>query len=135
MRLLGLLFIALLLSSCSSPEKKLEVAPRADDAEIIEEQITSAPTQAAEQLYIYGQLQPKDPREIILKLNAEPLLLVAGYTRLVGVVSGREPVALLEIAGAGLGVRCGDEVAGYRVIEVLPDRLKLRKEQGDEEQE
>lgn len=89
-----------------------------------------SPTQEVEprgSVYVYGQAQANDPKQIILKLNGESLLLPSGYARVVGVVSGGCPVACLEIGGRGLALGVGDRLDDYQVISINDRSIVLSR--------
>jgi len=121
-----LIIFALCLCSCASPQEEPDLSSQEEDDEIVEEKVVSR-----EALYIYQQNQPAvDLQEITLSLNSEPLLLLSGYVRLVGVVSGRNPTALVEVAGKGLCVKVGEEIRGYKATSISEDKIQLTKEGG-----
>lgn len=88
--------------------------------------IEAAPEQPAsrEAVYVYTEKQASS-----LMLRNEPLLLSTGYARLVGVVSGDRPIALIELGGRGLTAAVGDVVDGYSVDHIDQEVIYLAKEQ------
>jgi hypothetical protein len=78
-------------------------------------------------VFVYGQGRSSGSARITLQLNGEPLLLPAGYARVVGVVNGDSPVACLEIGGRGLALAPGDRVDDYRVVAVKERTVVLQK--------
>jgi hypothetical protein len=126
------------LSSCSSEKNKVE-AVQEEETEAVEEQVSSVESGPREPIYVYGKHPEKDTlKEVILRLNAEPVLLpvhrspegeggASGYVRLVGVVSGGRPLALVELGGKGLGVGIGEEFAGYRIASISSRKIILKR--------
>lgn len=123
-----LILIVFFLCSCAAPqeEKSVSADDAADDGIAVEEE--SQPAQSREALYIYNNSNVEASPEIILSLNSRPLLLAAGYIRLVGVVSGGKPIALLEVAGKGLCVGVGEKIENYKVVSIGEGEVKLEKE-------
>jgi hypothetical protein len=124
-----LILLGLFLVSCApSKEGQLEIAK--DDAEMVEEEMITVEADSREALFVYDQqLQPaKD--ELILKFDDEPLLLASGYVRLVGVVSGGMPLALLEVGGRGLCAGVGEEVAEYKITQIAGKSVCLKRKGG-----
>jgi hypothetical protein len=128
------LSIVVMLSSCSSDREKAEVPLEEKEIEVVQEQAAAPEALARKPVFIY-QDQPEQisSQEVILRLNAEPVLLSSGYVRLVGVVSGGRPLALIEVAGKGLGVAAGEEVGDYKVLWISERGIKLRKTRGTED--
>ena len=126
LKLLLLIFSALFLVSCSSPQEKVEIESANDDAEFIEEAV-SPEVSTRQPIFVYKNQSPKVSEEITLRLNAEPLLLPSGYVRLVGVVSGGRPIACLEIGGRGLCVEIGEEISGYRIVGISKNAIYLKR--------
>jgi hypothetical protein len=128
-----ILFFGMLLalSSCSADKEKVDVVPVA--VEEIEESIPSFEAEARAPLYICAdQVTSISPDMILLKLNAEPILLASSYVRLVGVVSGGKPLALIEVGGKGLGVEIGSACGGYKVSNIFNNGIRLVKRRGGE---
>ncbi len=131
----AILFVlpVMLFCSCAAPSEELEPKLRADEVEeLVEEEVTSE-VQTNKPLYVYGD-SDNEPflNEIVLKLNAEPLLLKnqdasPGYVRLVGVVSGGKPLALLELGGRGVFVGLGDRISSYSVTNICSGKVYLEK--------
>lgn len=125
-----LILTALLLVSCSpSKEKGLETTKEEPEMVMVEEE-TTLETDSREALFVYDQPLMSDKNELILKLESEPLLLASGYIRLVGVVSGGKPLALLEVGGRGLCVGIGEEVGEYIIAKISRKSVCLRKKGG-----
>jgi hypothetical protein len=126
-RLVPLLLLVFMLSSCSGGERVNPVVEEQED-EAVEISAVSAEADPREPLYVYKD-EPKAvaAEEIILALHADPVLLPVGYVRLAGMVSGVRPLALLDIAGKGRGIMVGDLVAGYRVVGVFGKQVVLNK--------
>jgi hypothetical protein len=76
-----------------------------------------------EAVRIYDQAAAR----IVFRLMGEPGRLPGGFGRLVGVVSGRKTVALLDLGGRGLALTEGDRVDDYRVSRITGDKLVLTK--------
>ncbi|NQT30359.1 MAG: hypothetical protein HQ596_07290 [Candidatus Saganbacteria bacterium] len=127
LKLFCLLILSLLLVSCSSPKEDPKVVIEKEEAESLEGQTATLEAQSRQQIYAYENNVDKNPKEVILKLNAEPLLLTSGYVRLVGVVSGGKPLALIEVSGSGLCVGIGDEVGKYKVCKIFNEQVQLEK--------
>ncbi|MFH1347371.1 MAG: hypothetical protein ABIH22_01645 [Candidatus Margulisiibacteriota bacterium] len=126
-RIIGLLLIALLLTSCSGSKEESNIEPQAESLEVVESRENTVEVDPREPLFVYKNQPVMNLDEIILKLNAEPLLLTSGYVRLVGVVSGGKPLALIEVGGRGLGVEIGDEVGQYQVVNISTNCVFLAK--------
>jgi hypothetical protein len=122
--LVFLLVAVLCLCSCSQSKEK-PAAP----VETLEPQVVSQEVEVRSPIYIHQEAIPQDQTEIFLKLGSDPLLLASGYARLAGVVSGRMPLALLEVGGRGRWLEPGDLVNGYRLIEVSSGSVRLIKEE------
>lgn len=129
-KLISIVFLALLLVSCSSPKEEPKVTREADDAEFIEEQVATVEANPRKPLFVYQNQSPNISDQIILQLNSEPVLLTAGYVRLVGVVSGGKPLALVEVGGKGRCVSVGDLIEGYLVDFIYNDKVKLFRKKG-----
>lgn len=121
---------ALLLSSCAPSRENTDTNLRDDDASMVEEQAASPEVDVRQPVYVYNQQSHNDAQEITLQLNSEPLLLHNSYVRLVGVVSGGRPMALVEVGGRGVSLGAGGEVCGYRVVSIFNDEIKLEREAG-----
>ena len=119
--------LALLLTSCSGSGKEPKTAVREEPLEVVESRENTVEVDPREPLYVYKNQPAADQQEIVLRLNAEPLLLTSGYVRLVGVVSGGKPLALIEVGGRGLGVEIGDEVGEYQVVDISAKSVCLIK--------
>ncbi|MFH1542402.1 MAG: hypothetical protein ABIE84_04850 [bacterium] len=121
-----LLFLAVFSSACASPEPKISL----EEQEALEN-IPEPITPSREALYVYNaQAQVKNDR-VELRINNEPLLLKDSYVRLVGVVSGGRPRALIDVGGRGVVVGCLDDFYGYSVESILSDCVWLMKKGGD----
>lgn len=115
-----LLVLAVVVSACSSPET--DDQPTFEPTE--EAAIVAAPSREA--VFVYSD-KAGLPKTLSLLLGGEPFLLPSGYARLVGVVSGDERVASLQIGGRGLSLKEGEMVDSYQVATVLMDRINLRQ--------
>ena len=130
----GVVFIlltAVFLTSCSGSNGESSVEPQTESLEVVESRENTIEVDPREALFVYKNQPAADQHEIILKLNAEPLLLPSGYVRLVGVVSGGKPLALIEVGGRGLGVEIGDEVGQYQVVDISAKSVCLIKKPFD----
>jgi hypothetical protein len=124
LKLLFLILLILALSSCSSNKEKVEAAM--DENEANEGFEPSVEVKAREPLYIYENHPDKiGSKEVDLGMNKEPLLLSSGYVRLVGVVSGGKPLALVEVGGRGLCLEPGEELGEYKVMEISEKSVRL----------
>lgn len=123
----SLIIVMLLLSSCS-PKETITVNPQsaADDEPFLDLPISKEAT-SRKPVFVYSEKENLSKEGIVLRINNEPILLTSGYVRLVGVVSGGRPMALLEVGGRGLVVGIGDEVSGYNISHISKDRIKLTK--------
>ena len=119
-KLIFLILAVLALSSCSSRPEQVEV-----EAEE-EEMASSAEAEVREAVYIYKDLPERVTSDkITLAMHNDPLLLPDGYVRLVGVVSGGSPTALVEVGGKGRALKTGDKVGGYRLVSIGKNSIKL----------
>lgn len=140
--LILVIFIALLLVSCSSSKGQPETAlEEQEEAKAGEEQPPSLEAGSRQPIFVYNNQTANSPHKVTLKLNAEPLLLPNGYVRLVGVVSGPvrrspdgrrdegggNPLALIEVGGRGLCVGVGDKVGDYNVARISGKEIQLIK--------
>lgn len=128
----GVVFVflaALLLTSCSGSKEEPKVGQQEESLEIVESRENTVEADPRETLFVYKDQAATDQNEIILKLNAEPLLLTSGYVRLVGVVSGGKPLALIEVGGRGFGVEIGEEVGKYQVVDISARSVRLIKKE------
>ncbi|MBU1026710.1 MAG: hypothetical protein KKA31_03155 [Candidatus Margulisbacteria bacterium] len=129
-----LILPAMMFCSCSAPQDKVETKLEAEEIEAPVEEEVSREAQTNKPLYVYGETNDESSlSEVILKLKGEPLLLKGqeestGYVRLVGVVSGGKPRALLELGGRGVFIGLGDNVSGYRVADIYQGKVFLVKE-------
>ena len=131
LRFILLISCALMLASCSSSKEKAEVSLEEEESEIIVEKAPSAEVEARKPIYVYENKPEKIfLKKVTLRLNSEPLLLPSGYVRLVGVVSGGRPMALIEVGGRGLCVGIGEAVGAYRVVQILKKGIKLVRKEG-----
>jgi hypothetical protein len=122
-----MLFILLvtlpLLSACSSRNQ-----PRAtfeSDASCASEEAETIDPATREAVFVYGGAQP--PKRLVLSFAGEPFLLPSGYVRLVGVVSGGRPIALIEIGGRGLALGKGENINDYRVVGINDNSVVLER--------
>ena len=122
-----LISLTLLLSSCSTQkdEKNINTGFREDDVAIVEEQAASPAVDARQPIYIYNQQKQNEEQETTLRLNGDPLLLRNNYVRLVGVVSGGRPMALVEVGGRGCVLGAGEMVSGCRVVSIMENCIIL----------
>ncbi|MBN2058150.1 MAG: hypothetical protein JW782_05095 [Candidatus Saganbacteria bacterium] len=88
---------------------------------------TSRTSESGERQPLYLIDEKIQAQNIVLKLDAGPVLLGDKYARLAGVVRGGEPLALLEFGGRGLCLMLGDEAAGYLVVSIGANSLELKK--------
>lgn len=128
--LILLMVAVIVLSSCASQNPTIVGNHKAADgedgfAEPVEEKI-DIPSREA--VFIYGN-QCNSPKRLVLNLGSEPVLLPSGYVRLVGVVSGGKPVALIEIGGRGLALGVGEMVDGYIVGRIDGNGIMLERGQ------
>jgi len=119
--------LVLLLSSCSSNSAIKESPLPQEDNSVPEEKVETSDVSSREPLFVYKNQAPSDAKSIKLGINSEPLLLSSGYIRLVGVVSGVRPVAIIEVAGKGLCVEIGDEVCGYKIESISAKNIYMLK--------
>lgn len=126
LKLFSVIFVALFLVSCSNSKEKAAAEREEDKTEIVE-QVSSVEIETREPIYVYGHHQEKILKEVILRLNAEPLLLSSSYVRLVGVVSGGRPMAVIEVGGRGLCIGVGEEVGEYMVVGISEKEVKLKR--------
>ncbi|MBU0502295.1 MAG: hypothetical protein KJ811_03500 [Candidatus Margulisbacteria bacterium] len=123
---LVLMFLTLFTASCAAPDKEISTpAPQE-----IEEEPSSVEPSQDEKIFVYNSNKKNEPNLVVLTLNAEPTLLGEKYARLAGVVGGQNKQALLEVAGRGLGVKVGDQIIGYTVLEIGESSLKLGRDEG-----
>ena len=129
LRIVPLLFLILLLCSCSPVSQKKETNLKEDEPVTIEQK-TSEEAETREPIFIYHQQAAGTMKVISLNLNDKPQLLSDSYVRLVGVVVGPAcPVALIEIGGTEKCLRAGEDCGEYRVASITENRVKLvRKE-------
>ena len=125
LKILVLVLAALLFVSCSPSEKK-GLEETKEEIEMVEDETTTFEADSREALFVYDQ-PLADKNELILNLESEPLLLASGYVRLVGVVSGGRPLALLEVGGRGRCVGPGEEVGEYKIAKIARKSVYLRK--------
>ncbi|MEA3492937.1 MAG: hypothetical protein U9R38_00965 [Candidatus Margulisiibacteriota bacterium] len=131
-KIILLLIIPVLLFSSCSPKEAIVVNPRpAADDEPFLDLPASKEGESRKPVFVYNEKDNLAKEEILLRINSEPILLTSGYVRLVGVVSGGRPMALLEVGGRGLVVGVGEEVSEYIVSYIVKDRIRLIKK-GDE---
>ncbi|MCU0641013.1 MAG: hypothetical protein MUC35_02865 [Candidatus Margulisbacteria bacterium] len=107
----------LLLGGCAGKEEA--VAPK------FEPEIITAESQAFsnEAVTVYQRTAER----IVLRLTGGPGRLPGGQGRLVGVVSGRKMVALLDLGGRGLALEKGDRLDDHRVVGIAGDHVVLER--------
>jgi len=128
-----LLFLLILALSSCSPRQPAEVVASPEDLPVVEAQPPSIEARPREPLYTYEKDPgPANPDSFCLSLNDEPLLLPDGYVRLVGVVSGGKPIALIEVGGRGRCARMGDRIGDHVVVGIGPGSARLRKRKEQE---
>jgi len=126
-KLIFLILAVLALSSCSA-RNKAEATTPPDETEILEEDVPTPEAEARETIYIYKEHPEQvSSDKITLVMNNDPLLLPDGYVRLVGVVSGGKPIAVIEVGGRGRIVGGGDKMGEYRVARIFPQEILLVK--------
>lgn len=132
-KLLTLIFITLFLSSCSISKGEKVIDKQESEPEVVEEQIATVEIEDREPIFVYdNKQQPEgDLEEVYLKIGDQPLLLPLGYVRLVGVVSGRSPLALIEVGGRGIYIAVGDAIAGYYVNNISGFNISLIRKEKD----
>ncbi len=131
LKIIFIILLALALSSCAFVKEKAGVNLEEQESEILVEEAPSAEVDARKPIYVYENKPEKVTlRKVTLTLNSEPLLLPNGYVRLVGVVSGGKPIALIEVGGRGICIEIGETVGAYRVVRISKKEIKLvRKEE------
>ncbi|OGC22705.1 hypothetical protein A2291_01095 [candidate division WOR-1 bacterium RIFOXYB2_FULL_42_35] len=126
-KLLSIIFVALLLSSCAPTEKEI-VAKETDDEVFLDESQPTVEADSRAPVYVYGNVTGEQSEELTLSLNSEPLLLAKSYVRLVGVVSGVNNIALIEVGGRGCVIGQGESICGYKVSDIYNSSVTLSKE-------
>lgn len=102
-----LILIVPLLTSCSPQESLEKEKP----------EITIEPTKEVEtNREVFGY--HKNSNSINLSLNSTPVASSIGYVRLAGILYSDKLAALIEVAGKGNIVNCGDKIAEYRVKKI-----------------
>ena len=122
-----LLLLALALASCSTRPSEDNVEIKKEDVDSIEQQESSLEAETSKALYIYKDQKGVNPEQLVLEIKGGPLLLLSGYVRLAGVVSGMPALALIEVAGRGRLVKEGENVEGYTVVSILSQSVELEK--------
>ena len=131
-KLIFLILAVLALSSCSADGKAAMEETIQEEAAENDEIVSSLEVGTRELLYVYEEGPDNiTSREVVLKLNSEPLLLAGGYVRLAGVVSGGRPIALIEVGGRARLVEIRDEVGKYEVARIVHDELTLIKKEAE----
>jgi len=120
-----LAMMVLVLSSCASRDEKSAINTEGSVA-TEEAEVVDYPSREA--VFVYGK-QKELPKVLILKFGGEPILLPSGYVRLVGVVSGGNPLALIEVGGRGLCLQLGETFSGYQVAVIDQREIKLVKKE------
>jgi hypothetical protein len=112
-----LLPVFLMLAGCAGSEggQKASFEPENSTPEAV--------VASNEAVKVYDQVADR----IILRFAGEPGRLPGGSGRLIGVVSGRKMVALLDLGGRGLALEEGEQVDAYRVSRIAGDRLVLTR--------
>ena len=122
-----LLLLALSLSSCSARPPEDKVDTKKEEVEVVEQQENSPEVEVSKPLYIYKDQKGENPEQIVLEIDGGPLLLLSGYVRLAGVVSGEMPLALIEVAGRGRLVKEGEKIGGYAVVSISSRSVLMKK--------
>ena len=117
----------LTLTACAPAEKAAPI--KTNDDGVFQEGPVSAEVVSREAVFTYGEQGNDNPKELILTLNSQPLLLGQSYIRLVGVVYGDRKVALVEVGGRGSVLSRGDSLCGYAVSFIQFDKIVLTKEE------
>ncbi|MFH1825816.1 MAG: hypothetical protein ABH823_00805 [bacterium] len=125
--LVFILLLPLILTACNSKDKLESSLKEQETAEGVIVQPPTLEAEPREPVYVYGQQTKASPDELTLSINNEPLLVNSSYVRLVGVVSGGKPLALLEIAGRGLCLGVGKRVSDYQITEINVKGVKLER--------
>ena len=120
-----LLLLALALSSCSAKPPEDKVKNKKEEVELVEQRESSPEVEVSKPLYIYKDQKGVNPEQIVLEIDGGPLLLLSGYVRLAGVVSGS--VALIEVAGRGCLVKEGEKIEGYAVVSISSRSVLMKK--------
>lgn len=118
------LIVMMLLPSSCAPQSQKSVVK--GEETVVSEEAETIESPSREAVFVYGN-QTNLPKRIVLAFTGEPVLLPSGYVRLVGVVSGGKPMALLEIGGRGLALGEGESVDGYRVSWIDCDHVTLER--------
>ena len=79
-----------------------------------------------EAVFVYGEGNKNNPQKLIIGINAEPVQIDNAYVRLVGIINGATPVALVEMGGKGQCVGLGEKLAGYQIVVISIDHVELR---------
>ncbi|MFH1387550.1 MAG: hypothetical protein ABIH50_07785 [bacterium] len=119
-KFLFLFLIIISLTSCST-EKQITVKNETASEEVVSIQVTSR-----EAVYLYNE-KKITVANLVLSIHDEPLLLPAGYAKLVGVVSGGKNVACVEVGGRGIIIEEGEKIDDYRVVRIKNDRIILKR--------
>ena len=128
--LLIIISVALVLCSCSASigkEEKVDI--KNSDGDSVEEKAPSVEVEPREPVYVYDKHPGNNLKEVALSLNNEPLLLSNGYLRLVGVVSGGKPLALVEIGGRGICAEIGGRIGDYSVVSISEKEINLKRKE------
>ena len=112
------IFIITLLTACSNPEPKDVKEIRTEVATVEAVEITR------EAVFTYGNNQGLQKR-ISLRFASEPVPINEGYIRLVGIISGKNPIACIEISGKGCLVTVGEEIDQYIVNSIKKKEVVL----------
>ena len=128
-KVLFLLILVLLLSSCSAVNHKEETNTKVDEAVALGQK-PSFEAESREPVFVYNNQSAKLPKNLFLALNDKPQLLADGYAKLIGVVLGSScGVALVEMGGQERCLRQGEDWGEYRVASITGKGIKLvRKE-------
>lgn len=120
------LFTSLLffLSACAPSEKNPVVPHQAVVTEPSEEAI-KVPSREA--VFVYNDQTSSNPAALSLQINAEPVQIGNSYIRLVGIINGMKPVALVEINGKGSSVGLGERVSGYCLVLIERNIVQLKR--------
>ena len=125
--LILLLLSLLIICACAPAQETVKATEETEP--LGTEEVASQEVAPRSPLFVYNNQASKSPAEFTLSINASPLLLPDGYVRLVGVVSGGNPLALIEVGGRGLCLQLGETFSGYQVAVIDQREIKLVKKE------
>jgi hypothetical protein len=123
-----LMILVLTLTACAPSESQPLPSDQTINIEPSEEAETGPSREA---VYIYNEQSASNPAALSLQMNTEPVQVGNTYIRLVGIIEGLNPVALVEVNGKGASIGLGERVGGYCLTSISRNAVQLKRAKDD----